>query len=528
MIIDIGIMTAEIEIMTGQLVILNGTSNNLLLSIDGLLDELVILNGTNNNLLLGIDGLLDELVILNGTNNNLLLGIDGLLDELVILNTTSNNLLLGIDGLLDELVILNGTNNDLLIGIDGLLDELVALNTTSNNLLLSIDGLLDELVALNTTSNNLLLSIDGLLDELVILNGTNNDLLIGIDDLLDELVGLNSTNNDLLIGIDDLLSEIAVMTSALVYFSDFSRYLLTRIAFNTELTGESLSGLNLSFPQWEPGMVLNIDPSEDIWDLLDIIKVVEYLAEIVSNSDLLIAQTGFLMGIFQNTSIMASALGGEGQTIHSLIEYWNMPDSIVDYYTEAAQAEGGMTKIFDTTPYQTLDYELNEDEEGGAYTSSNLFTASMIDYLKQIAGNTGITAMAVASLESVLDISDTPEQTIYRDNQTAYRQFLYSNFSDWVNAGMPESLLQFAEGGIAEGPMSGYPVELHGTEAVIPLHGGAVPVQLINGGSTNDKPINITLEIDGKALDVKIKSVSDGARVSVNKRPGNETRRVYR
>jgi hypothetical protein len=37
---------------------------------------------------------------------------------------------------------------------------------------------------------------------------------------------------------------------------------------------------------------------------------------------------------------------------------------------------------------------------------------------------------------------------------------------------------KFAEGGIAQGPKSGYPVELHGTEAVIPLKNGTVPVSL--------------------------------------------------
>jgi len=36
----------------------------------------------------------------------------------------------------------------------------------------------------------------------------------------------------------------------------------------------------------------------------------------------------------------------------------------------------------------------------------------------------------------------------------------------------------YAEGGIATGPASGYTATLHGTEAVIPLRGGAVPVQL--------------------------------------------------
>jgi hypothetical protein len=37
-----------------------------------------------------------------------------------------------------------------------------------------------------------------------------------------------------------------------------------------------------------------------------------------------------------------------------------------------------------------------------------------------------------------------------------------------------------ASGGIVSGPLSGYPATLHGTEAVIPLDGGSVPVQMNN------------------------------------------------
>ena len=44
-----------------------------------------------------------------------------------------------------------------------------------------------------------------------------------------------------------------------------------------------------------------------------------------------------------------------------------------------------------------------------------------------------------------------------------------------------ERLPQFANGGIATGPTSGYKVELHGTEAVIPLTGGSIPVDINQG-----------------------------------------------
>ncbi|MBV2125726.1 MAG: tape measure protein [Candidatus Thiodiazotropha sp. (ex Ctena orbiculata)] len=49
----------------------------------------------------------------------------------------------------------------------------------------------------------------------------------------------------------------------------------------------------------------------------------------------------------------------------------------------------------------------------------------------------------------------------------------------------------FSSGGISRGPNSGYPVELHGTEAVIPLPDGrAVPVTLTMNNNSNDELLN--------------------------------------
>ncbi|WP_339883630.1 DUF4214 domain-containing protein [Vreelandella maris] len=48
-------------------------------------------------------------------------------------------------------------------------------------------------------------------------------------------------------------------------------------------------------------------------------------------------------------------------------------------------------------------------------------------------------------------------------------------YSAWVGSGKTQ---QFADGGIATGPMSGYPVTMHGTEAVIPLKGGSIPLNV--------------------------------------------------
>ena len=50
----------------------------------------------------------------------------------------------------------------------------------------------------------------------------------------------------------------------------------------------------------------------------------------------------------------------------------------------------------------------------------------------------------------------------------------------------------YATGGIARGPMSGYPAILHGNEAVVPLPDGrTIPVEM-RGGAGN----NITVNVD--------------------------------
>jgi len=55
---------------------------------------------------------------------------------------------------------------------------------------------------------------------------------------------------------------------------------------------------------------------------------------------------------------------------------------------------------------------------------------------------------------------------------------------------------KFAKGGVASGPKSGYPVELHGTEAIVPLPDGrSIPVTMkgMGGGAGGSTNINITV-----------------------------------
>ena len=53
---------------------------------------------------------------------------------------------------------------------------------------------------------------------------------------------------------------------------------------------------------------------------------------------------------------------------------------------------------------------------------------------------------------------------------------------------------KFADGGIAQGPKSGYPAELHGTEAVIPLKNGAVPVSLDMKNVMQPSPVSLDMK----------------------------------
>jgi hypothetical protein len=102
----------------------------------------------------------------------------------------------------------------------------------------------------------------------------------------------------------------------------------------------------------------------------------------------------------------------------------------------------------------------------------------------------------------------------------------------------------YALGGIATGPTSGYPVTLHGTEAVIPLpSGGKIPVENIGGGGLSDPEIKallqqlvvqgaqkqqVKLELDnGQTLTGYLSAVADNVRVAGASRSRMATRKGY-
>ena len=63
-----------------------------------------------------------------------------------------------------------------------------------------------------------------------------------------------------------------------------------------------------------------------------------------------------------------------------------------------------------------------------------------------------------------------------------------------IGGSVLDALTPWASGGIASGPQSGYPVALHGTEAVVPLPDGrSIPVTMQGGGGGGGFTANITI-----------------------------------
>lgn len=58
----------------------------------------------------------------------------------------------------------------------------------------------------------------------------------------------------------------------------------------------------------------------------------------------------------------------------------------------------------------------------------------------------------------------------------------------------------YAVGGIAKGPQSGYPVMMHGTEAVVPLpNGKSIPVEMKGNNQENNVVVNVSMNNDGSS-----------------------------
>jgi len=62
------------------------------------------------------------------------------------------------------------------------------------------------------------------------------------------------------------------------------------------------------------------------------------------------------------------------------------------------------------------------------------------------------------------------------------------------------SMPGYAAGGVAKGPNAGYPVMMHGTEAVVPLPDGkSIPVSMQGAGQQNNVTVNVSVDNQGNA-----------------------------
>ena len=125
--------------------------------------------------------------------------------------------------------------------------------------------------------------------------------------------------------------------------------------------------------------------------------------------------------------------------------------------------------------------------------------------LAQIAGNT------YGTYRNLVLLNERQGATIYGLSSQELFQGGYK--SDYTTG--------YAEGGISTGSEAGHMELLHGTEAVIPLKDGAIPVSFSNGGSTQDgadRPINIIVEVGGEEFDARIANVAEGVRYKAERR----------
>jgi hypothetical protein len=229
-----------------------------------------------------------------------------------------------------------------------------------------------------------------------------------------------------------------------------------------------------------------------------------------------------------------------------------MTEASSDYSAMFEAAQGGsQSAVSDYLAF--VDTYLQSAQD--TYKSSDAYLAIYESVLADIA------TLDTQPLTSIEDL--TSYQTAIMEDQTriaeegvAAMQWMIDNWSTygstylWGGAGtgggtntggdIVAHVQGYASGGIAYGPTSGYSATLHGTEAVIPLASGSVPVTVSGDSDPEIKTLlqqlvaqgynkqSVTLTLDnGKSFTGTIKALADEVRVSANERKGVETRRLY-
>ncbi len=146
--------------------------------------------------------------------------------------------------------------------------------------------------------------------------------------------------------------------------------------------------------------------------------------------------------------------------------------------------------------------------------------------LKTQADNLSVTIDGLVTVHlasSSVDFAPTPVIIEVPTHNVPLEQIQFADMDLSDQLAFQNSVPKFEKGGIVNQPTFAFVGEV--PEAFIPLQNGAVPVQ-IKGGSGNDQPINIIVEVAGEEFNAVIDKRADGVRVKANKRNvGN--RRLY-
>lgn len=96
--------------------------------------------------------------------------------------------------------------------------------------------------------------------------------------------------------------------------------------------------------------------------------------------------------------------------------------------------------------------------------------------------------LAAQIIGSMFPVSNVPVSESYLPDNFRY--------GGYTSGKLPQANV----GGVLSGPQAGYPVMMHGTEAVVPLpNGREIPVQMKNGGGVNNVTVNVNVDNNGNA-----------------------------
>ena len=195
--------------------------------------------------------------------------------------------------------------------------------------------------------------------------------------------------------------------------------------------------------------------------------------------------------------------------------------------TELSTLQEALTKILALAPAQgTAILNLLEDEQIAALKAAGFLVGDLEQealklqpiqvLLKDLGASVhdnmagAFTAM-VTGAKSAKDAFADMAKSILKDlaamivKAMILQMFEGSGFGNFLGLGKARNggvfeqgkkLSGYATGGVARGSTSGYPVMMHGTEAIVPLpNGKSIPVQMSgNGGSTNNIVVNISTD----------------------------------